>query len=188
MAFKGQMTQPTYNSTVMWKWVTQNSLLSLCESDKQCQRQAWWLETCCKCNAIQCTILKQTAVHFGAMLKLKYVHRYDGKPWYYMGIWHKNTIPNINTNFLSEFGRQTATWPYGWRQTSQYSIVHHGVKIKWWLNCIAPTQIFNYCINKIILVADRCHDVGMAGCGHSKIARVRTYYLYCMWLAVLTSV
>jgi len=33
------------------------------------------------------------------------------------------------------------------------------------------------------------HAVGMAGCGcgHSKIARVRAYYLYCMWLAVLTS-
>jgi len=44
-----------------------------------------------------------------------------------------------------------------------------------------------------IPVADRCHAVGMAGCGHSKIARVRAYYLYCivlycMWLAVLTSV
>jgi len=25
------------------------------------------------------------------------------------------------------------------------------------------------------------------GCGHSKIARVRAYYLYCMWLPVLTS-
>jgi len=23
------------------------------------------------------------------------------------------------------------------------------------------------------------------GCGHSKIARVRAYYLYCMWLPVL---
>jgi len=32
------------------------------------------------------------------------------------------------------------------------------------------------------------HAVGMAGCGHSKIARMRTYYLYCMCLAVLTSV
>jgi len=31
------------------------------------------------------------------------------------------------------------------------------------------------------------HAVGMAGCGHSKIARVRAYYLYCMCLAVLTS-
>jgi len=30
--------------------------------------------------------------------------------------------------------------------------------------------------------------VGMAGCGHSKIARVCAYYLYCMCLAVLTSV
>jgi len=29
---------------------------------------------------------------------------------------------------------------------------------------------------------------GQAGCGHSKIARVRAYYLYCMWLALLTSV
>jgi len=34
-----------------------------------------------------------------------------------------------------------------------------------------------------IMVADRCHAVGMAGCGHSKIARVRAYYLYCMCLA-----
>jgi len=34
-----------------------------------------------------------------------------------------------------------------------------------------------------IPVADRCHAAGMAGCGHSKIARVRAYYLYCMWLA-----
>jgi len=40
----------------------------------------------------------------------------------------------------------------------------------------------------IIPVADRCHAVGMAGCGHSKIARVRAYYLYCMCLALLTSV
>jgi len=31
------------------------------------------------------------------------------------------------------------------------------------------------------------HVVGMAGCGHSKIARVRAYYLYCMCLAVLSS-
>jgi len=30
------------------------------------------------------------------------------------------------------------------------------------------------------------HAVGMADCGHSKIARVRAYYLYCMCLAVLT--
>jgi len=36
---------------------------------------------------------------------------------------------------------------------------------------------------------------GLAGCGHSKIARVRAYYLYCIvivlyvvWLALLTSV
>jgi len=28
---------------------------------------------------------------------------------------------------------------------------------------------------------------GLAGCGHSKIARVRAYYLYCMWLPLLTS-
>jgi len=28
---------------------------------------------------------------------------------------------------------------------------------------------------------------GLAGCGHSKIARVRAYYLYCTWLPVLTS-
>jgi len=40
----------------------------------------------------------------------------------------------------------------------------------------------------VIPVADRCHAIGMAGCGHSKIARVRAYYLYCMCLAVLTSV
>jgi len=32
------------------------------------------------------------------------------------------------------------------------------------------------------------YAVGMAGCGHSKIARGRAYYLYCMCLAVLTSV
>jgi len=30
--------------------------------------------------------------------------------------------------------------------------------------------------------------VGLAGCGHSEIARVRAYYLYCMCLAPLTSV
>jgi len=41
---------------------------------------------------------------------------------------------------------------------------------------------------RLILVSDRCHAVCMAGCGHSKIARVRAYYLYCMCLAVLTSV
>jgi len=40
----------------------------------------------------------------------------------------------------------------------------------------------------IIPVADQCQAVGLAGCGHSKIARVRAYYLYCMCLAPLTSV
>jgi len=40
-----------------------------------------------------------------------------------------------------------------------------------------------FCWGRVIPVADRCHAVGMAGCGHSKIARVRAYYLYCMCLA-----
>jgi len=39
----------------------------------------------------------------------------------------------------------------------------------------------------LIPVADRCQAVGQAGCGHSKIANVHAYYLYCMCLAVLTS-
>jgi len=49
-------------------------------------------------------------------------------------------------------------------------------------------DLVNPSTSHLIPVADRCHAVGMAGCGHSKIARVRAYYLYCMCLAVLTSV
>jgi len=41
-------------------------------------------------------------------------------------------------------------------------------------------KYYLYCV---IPVADRCQAVGLAGCGHSKIARVRAYYLYCMCLA-----
>jgi len=40
----------------------------------------------------------------------------------------------------------------------------------------------------LIPVADWSQAEGLAGCGHSKITRVRAYCLYCMCLALLTSV
>jgi len=48
-------------------------------------------------------------------------------------------------------------------------------------------MMFDY-LYLFIPVADRAQAEGLAGGGHSKIARVRAYYLYCMWLALLTSV
>jgi len=50
------------------------------------------------------------------------------------------------------------------------------------------TKLFNNPVKKktqirIIPVTDRSQAEGLAGCGHSKIARVRAYYLYCMCLA-----
>jgi len=55
----------------------------------------------------------------------------------------------------------------------------------WFVNTTGIALIYSQCM--IIPVADRFQAEGLAGCGHSKIARVRAYYLYCICLAVLTS-
>jgi len=38
------------------------------------------------------------------------------------------------------------------------------------------------CSRQLIPVADRCHAVGMAGCDHSKIASVRAYVLFVLYV------
>jgi len=63
--------------------------------------------------------------------------------------------------------------------------VHNATNIKWF-----NLQYANNCYYSISITYtghSRGHAYGMASCGHRKIACVRAYYLYCMWLAVLTS-
>jgi len=59
--------------------------------------------------------------------------------------------------------------------------------------CGLPGPVGNFCWLDVVSGEMVYYSVcfrheGLAGCGHSKIAHVRAYYLYCMFLALLTSV
>jgi len=75
------------------------------------------------------------------------------------------------------------TSPLYWRLPSSRNVKHlfrRPYNSDYWFFCLVTPCL-------VALQIFFMYATIIPGCGHSKIARVRSYYLYCMWLPLLTS-